>query len=88
MDGPDMHKREGGEDKQQVPGAEALMLADARPGEMALDMQHGKQFFDPQLQTGPKIFQGRFDLSLKASDFPVMQEQAPFMWYLLVISQC
>jgi hypothetical protein len=42
-------------------------------------MQHGKQFLDPQLQTGPEIFQGRFDLSLKASDVSVMQRKAPFV---------
>ena len=87
MDGLDMQKHQVGEDKQEVPGAETLVLADAGPGQMALDMQHGKQFLDPQLQVGPKIFQGRFDLPLKANDFPVMQEQAPFMWYSLMISK-
>jgi hypothetical protein len=50
-------------------------------------MQHGKQFLDPQLQIGPEIFQGRFDLPLKASDFPVMQGKAPFVWFLLMITQ-
>jgi hypothetical protein len=87
MDGLDMQKRQVGEDKQEVPGAEALTFADAGPGQMALDMQHGKQFLDPQLQTGPEICQGRFDLPLKASNFPVMQEKAPLLWDLLMISQ-
>jgi hypothetical protein len=54
---------------------------------MALNMQHGKQFLDPQFQVSPKIFQGRFDLPLKVSKFPVMHEQAPFCVVLLVISQ-
>jgi hypothetical protein len=45
---------------------------------MALDMQHGKQISDPQSQVGPDIFQGRFDLSLKESHFPAMQEKAPW----------
>jgi len=87
VDRLDMQERQVGEDKQEKPGAEALLLADTGRGEMALNMQPGKQFLDPQLQAGPKIFQGRFDLSLKESYFPVMQEMAPFMWYLLVISQ-
>jgi len=87
MDGLDMQKRQVGEDKQEVPGAEALMLADTGSGKMALDMQHGKQFLDPQFQAGAEIFQGRFDLSLKESDFPVMQEKAPLLWFLLMITQ-
>jgi hypothetical protein len=53
----------------------------AGAGQMALDMQHGKLFLDPQLQVGPKIFQGRFDLTLKANDFPVMQDKAPLMCF-------
>ncbi len=53
------------------------MLADAGSGQMALDMQ-GKQILDPQFQFRVEIFPGRFDLPLKASDFPVMQEKAPF----------
>jgi len=46
---------------------------------MALNTQPGKQFFDSQLQAGPKTFQGRFDLSLKESDFPVMKEMVTFI---------
>jgi hypothetical protein len=88
MDGLDMQKSQVGEDKQEVPGAEALTFADAGPGQMALDMQHGKQPLDPQLQAGPEIFQGRFDLTLKTNDFPVMQEKAPLLWFLLMIAQC
>lgn len=69
MDGIDMQKHQIGEDKQEVPGAEAFMLADAASGQMALDMQHGKQFLDPPFRVGAEIFQGRFDLSLKENDF-------------------
>ena len=87
MDGFDMQKHQVGEDKQEVPGAEALAFADTGSGEMTLDTQHGKQFLDPQFQGDAEIFQGRFDLSLKASDLSVMQGKAPFVWYLLVISQ-
>jgi hypothetical protein len=51
-------------------------------------MQPGKQFLDPQLQVGTKIFQGRFDLSLKANDVSVMQGKAPFLWFSLMITHC
>jgi len=87
MDGLDMQKHQVGENKQEMPGAEAFMLADTGAGQMALDMQHGKQFLDPQLQVGPEIFQGRFDLPLKESDLSIMQEKAPFLWFLLIISK-
>ena len=70
-----------------MPGLKAFVLADTGSGQMASDMQYAKQFLDPEFQAGPKIFQDRFDLSLKANDFPVMQEKAPFMWFLLTISQ-
>jgi hypothetical protein len=87
MDGLDMQKHQVGEDKEELNGANAFALADAGSGQMALDMQYGKQFLDPQFQVSAEIFQGRFDLSLKANDFPVMQGQAPFMWFLFTISQ-
>jgi hypothetical protein len=35
MVGIDMQKHQIGEDKQEVPGAEAIMLADAGSGQMA-----------------------------------------------------
>ena len=76
MDRLNMQKCQVSGDKQEVPGAEALLLADTGSDEMALNMQPGKQFLDPQLHAAPKIFQGRFDLSLKESDASVMQEMA------------
>ena len=81
MDGLDMQKHQIGQDKQEVPRAEAFAFADTGAGQMALDMQHGKQFLEPQFQVGAEIFQGRFDLPLKTSDFSVMQKKAPFMWF-------
>jgi hypothetical protein len=87
MDGLDLQEHQVGEDEQEMPGSEAFVLADTGSGQMTLDMQHGKQFLDPQFQVSPKIFQGRFDLPLKASDFPVMQKKAPFSVVLLTISQ-
>ena len=68
-------------------GPKAFVLADTGSGQMALDMQCGKQFLDPQFQVGVEIFQGRFDLPLKASNFPVMHEKAPFIVVSLMISQ-
>jgi len=85
VDRLEMQKHQIGKDKQEVPGAETFMLADTGSGQIALDMQRGKQFLDPQFQVGAEIFQGRFDLSLKENDFPVMQEKAPFMWVSLMI---
>lgn len=82
-----MQKHQIGQDKQEVPRAEALAFADTGSGQMALDMQHGKQFLEPQFQVGAKIFQRRFDLPLKENGFPVMQEKAPFMWVSLMITQ-
>jgi len=76
-----------GEDEQKIHGWNAFILADTGSGQMTLDMQHGKLFLDPQFEVSPKIFQGRFDLPLKASDFPVMQGKAPLSVVLLVISQ-
>jgi len=87
MDGLDMQEHQIGKDKQELPGAGAFGFADTGSRQMALNMQPGKQFLDPQLQIGPEIFQGRFDLPLKASDFPVMQEKAPFVWFLLTITR-
>jgi len=76
-----------GEDVQEIHGWSAFVLADPGSGQMALNMQRGKQLLDPQFQVGAEIFQGRFDLPLKVSEFPVMQEKAPFCVVLLVISQ-
>jgi len=81
-----MQKNHISQDKQQVNRGTAFPFTDAGAGEMRFDMQHGKQFIDPQRQAGVKILQGRFDLPLKASGFPVMQEQAPFVWFLLMVS--
>ncbi|MGQ9688628.1 MAG: hypothetical protein ACUVXF_07585, partial [Desulfobaccales bacterium] len=78
VDGLDRQKRQIGEDEQEMHGAKTFVLADARSGQMTLDMQPGKQLLDPQLQTGPEIFQGRFDLSLKTSDVSVMQGRLLF----------
>ena len=81
MDGLEVQKHPIGQDKQEAPRAEALAFADTGAGQMALDMQHGKQFFEPQFQVGTEIYQGRFDLSLKTSDLSVIQKEAPFMWF-------
>jgi len=80
MDGLEMQKHHIGQDKHEEPRAEAFTFADAGAGQMALDMEHGKQIFEPQFQIGVEIFQRRFDLSLKETDFPVMQEKAPLLW--------
>ena len=56
----------------EVPRADALAFADTRAGQMALDLQHGKQFLEPQFQVGAEIFQRRFDLYLKKSDLSVI----------------
>ena len=64
MDGLDMQKHQIGQDKQEVPRAEALAFADTGSGQMPLDMQHGKQFLEPEFQIGAEIFQRRFDLPL------------------------
>src|SRR5208282_985127 len=82
MDGLNMQKRQIGQDKQEVQGAEPLALADTGSGQMTLDVQPGKQSLDPQLQVGAELFQRRFDLSLKESDLSVMQREAPFLWFL------
>jgi hypothetical protein len=81
MDGLDVQKHQIGQDKQEVPRAEALAFSDTGSGQMALDMQHGKQFLEPQLQASTEIFQRRFDLSLKTSALSVMQREDPFMWF-------
>jgi len=82
MDGLDVQKHQIGQDKQEVSRAEALAFADTGAGQVALDMQHDKQFLEPQFQVGAEIFQRRFDLPLKTSDHFVMQREAPFMWFL------
>jgi len=81
MDGLEVQKHQIGQDKQEVPRGEALAFVDAGFGQMALDMQHGKQFLEPQFQVGTEIYQRCFDLSLKTSDLSVMQREAPFMWF-------
>ena len=81
MDGLEVQKHQIGQDKQEVPRTEDLAFADTGAGQMALDMQHGKQFLEPQFQVGAKIFRCRFDLPLKTSDLFVMQREAPFMWF-------
>jgi len=48
---------------------------------MTLDPQFGKQIFHPEVQLLAKLFEGRFDLSLKVNDLSVMQEVAPFLWF-------
>jgi hypothetical protein len=48
---------------------------------MRFDVQHGKQFLDPQFQIGPELLQHGFDLPLKTSDLSVMQREAPFSWF-------
>ena len=65
---------------------EALAFADVCGGQIALDMQLGKQIFHPQVQFAGKLFEGRFDLALKVSDLSVMQEVAPFLWVLIINS--
>ena len=72
MDGLDVQKHQIGQDKQKVPRAEALAFADTGSGQMALDMQHSKEFLDPQFKVGVENLQGSFDLSLKEGDFAVM----------------
>jgi hypothetical protein len=58
--------------------AEALACANTGAGQMALDMQHGQQFLEPQFQVGGEIFQRRLDFSLKTSDLFVIQRKVPF----------
>ena len=55
---------------------------------MRFDVQHGKQFLEPQFQVGPELLQGCFDLPLKESEFFVMQEEGSFFVVLLIISHC
>lgn len=38
---------------------------------MAMEMQHGKQFLEPQFLVGGVILRRRLDLSLKTSDLSV-----------------
>jgi hypothetical protein len=66
--------------------AVALAFANAGRGKMTFDAQLGKQIFHPEVQLLSKLFEGRFDLSLKVSDLSVMQEVAPFLWLLLINS--
>lgn len=56
MDGLDVQKHQIGQNKQEVPRTEALAFADTSAGQMALDMQHGKQFLEPQFQVGAEFF--------------------------------
>ena len=63
-------------------------LADTGAGQMALEMQHGKQFLEPQFQVGGVIFRRRLDLSLKISDLSVIQKKALNYRVLIVISSC
>lgn len=86
MHSGDMEKHHIGEDKQEVQGAVALAFPNAGRGQMTFDAQLGKQIFHPEVQLLAKLFEGRFDLSLKVSDLSVMQEVAPFLWFLLIIS--
>jgi hypothetical protein len=79
LDGLDVQKHQIGQDKQPVPRTEALALADTGASQMALDMQHGKQFLEPQFQIGTEIYQSRFDLPWKTSDLSIMQREAAFM---------
>ena len=58
MDGFDAQKHQIGQDKQEVPRAEALTFADTGAVQMALDMQHGKQFLEPQFQVARKFISG------------------------------
>jgi hypothetical protein len=64
MDGHEVQKHQIGQDKQEVPRAEALAFADIGSGQMTLDMKHGKQFLEPEFQISAEIFQRRFDLPL------------------------
>ena len=82
----DMEKHHIVEDKHEVQGAVALAFPNAGRGQMTFDAQLGKQIFHPEVQLLAKLFEGRFDLSLKVSDLSVMQEVAPFLWFLLIIS--
>ena len=86
--GRNMQKYQVSQDKQEVNRGKAFPFTDTGAGEMRFDVQHGKQFLDPQFQIGPELFQRRFDLPLKKSKFFVMQSKAPFLWFLLIISHC
>ena len=88
MDGVNMQKHQISKDKPEVQGADPFAFADTGSGQMTFDVQHGKQFLDPQFQVGSKIFQSRFDLSLKESELSVMQSKAPILWFLLINSHC
>ena len=61
----DVQKNRIGEDEQQVHGGEALAFADAGGGQMALDMQLGKQIFHPGVQFAGKLFQVLFGFGLE-----------------------
>lgn len=74
----DIEKHHIGEDKQEVQGAVALAFPNAGRGQMTFDPQLGKQIFHPEVQLLAKLFEGRFDLSLKVTDLSVMQEVALF----------
>lgn len=84
VNGLNMQKCQISKDKQEVNRAEAFPLADAGTGEMRLDVQHGKQFLEPQSQIGPELFQSRFDLALKVSKLFVTLKTAPFLWFLVI----
>ena len=73
-----MNKRQVGEDEQEAAGAVTLAFPNAGRAQMTFDAQLGKQIFHPEVQLLAKLFEGRFDLSLKVSDLSVMQEMAPF----------
>jgi len=83
-----MQKCQVSQDKQEVNRGKAFPFTDTGAGKMRFDVQHGKQFLEPQFQIGPKFFQSRFDLSLKESELSVMQSKAPILWFLLINSQC
>jgi hypothetical protein len=53
---------------------------------MAMEMQHGKQFLEPQCQVGGVIFRRRLELSLKTGDLSVIKKS--IFVFLIVISDC
>jgi hypothetical protein len=56
MDALEIQKHQIGENKKEVPGIEAFLLADAVPGEMALNMQHEKSFLNLNSRSPKKFF--------------------------------
>jgi hypothetical protein len=88
MHGFDGQKHHVDQNKHKLQGLVPFTFANPGSGKMTLDMQIGKQRPHPQFQVGAELFQRRFDLPLKESKFSVMQSKAPFLWFLLIISQC